>query len=236
MSRVIAWIGAAFAAVGLVLAAIGGWFYFADRDLAAAGVRTQGTVIQMVSSRDTNGSYTSRPVVEFFDPAGTRHVFMSQVSSSPPNHSTGERVDVLYLPGSPENAVIDSFFERFFAPLVLGGMGALFAVVGGGMLFAWLRHRRIVAWLRSSGLPIQARFVQCYWDTSVRVNGRSPFRVVCQAIHPGTGQLQSFKSDPIWVDLTQQLAGRDVRVFVDPAKSKHYAVDLSTLVDESQMG
>jgi len=236
MSKVIAWIGGIFAAIGLALAAISGWFYFEDRDFAAGGLRAQGTVIEMSSIRDTNGSYSSRPVVEFFDAGGTRHVFTSSVSSSPPSHATGDRVDVIYAPEAPETAVIDDFFERSFIPLMFVGMGAVFAVIGGGMLFAWLRRRRIVARLRASGIPIQAKFVECYLDTSVRVNGRSPIRVVCQAVHPGTGKLQSFKSDPIWVDLTGQLAGRDVRVLVDPAMPKHYVVDLSTLVDESEMG
>lgn len=66
MSKVIVWIGGVFAPIGLILLAIGGWFYLADRDLVANGVHARGTVIEMASRRDTNGSYTSRPVVEFF--------------------------------------------------------------------------------------------------------------------------------------------------------------------------
>ena len=236
MSKVLAWIGAIFAAIGLVLAAIGGWFYLEDRSVTDGGARTQGTVIAMAGGRDADGDYSARPVVEFFDAGGARHVFTSSISTSPPAYTTGERVDVIYAPGSPDEAIVDGFVDRFLVPLIFGGIGVLFAVVGLAMLFAWLRRQRIVARLRATGVPIQARFVECYHDTSVEMNGRSPFRVVCQATHPGTGKLHSFTSDPIWIDLSAQLAGRDVRVFVDPARPKHHAVDLSGLVDESQMG
>ncbi len=234
MGKVAIWLGAIFTPLGLIFAAVGGWFYLADRDLASSGVRTPGTVIELAGGRDSDGDYSYRPVVEFFDASGTRQVFASSVSSSPPSYSTGERVTVIYRPGAPDDAIIDSFVDRFLLPLMFGGIGAIFAAIGLGMLGAWLRRRRIVARLRASGLPIQARFVECYRDTRIEVNGRSPFRVVCQATHPATGQLQSFESDPIWIDLTERLAGRDVRVFVDPARPRHHAVDLTGLVGESE--
>jgi len=235
MSKVMVWFGAIFGGVGLVFAAIGGWFFLDDRDLAAGGVRTQGTVIELVESRDSDGDYSYRPRVEFFAPDGTRHEFTGRVGSSPPSHSAGETVEVIYAPDRPDRAMIDGFFDRFLVPLVFGGMGSLFAAIGGGVLFALIRRRRIVEQLRTNGLPIQARFVDCYQDTSVKVNGRSPWRVTCQAPHPATGKLQSFRSDAIWVDPSASLAGRDVRVLVDPAKPKRYFVDLAPYLDESAL-
>ena len=44
---------------------------------------------------------------------------------------------------------------------------------------------------------------------SVKVNGRSPYRVTCQANHPATGKLMSFKSDAIWADPSEKLAARE---------------------------
>lgn len=235
MSKVFVWIGAIFLPLGLVFAGLGGWLYLEDRSLAATGARARGTVIEMVSNRDSDGDYTYRPVVEFHDSGGERHAFTGSVGSNPPSRSTGETVDVIYQPWSPENATIDSFFDRFFLPFVFTGLGTLFAGIGGGLLVAWFRRRRIIAQLHASGLPIQAKFVECYQDTSTRVNGRSPWRVTCQATHPATGKLQSFKSDPIWVDPTERMHGRDLRVLVDPARPKHYFVDLSPYLDESAM-
>ena len=154
MGKVFVWVGGIFALVGLIFAGVGGWFYLEDRSLAANGVHAQGTVIDVVSSRDSDGDYTYRPVVEFLDEGGARHEFTGKVGSNPPAHSTGERVDVIYSPWSPTDATIDSFFDRFLFPLVFGSFGAVFAAVGGGLLYAWFRRRKIVAQLIASGVPI----------------------------------------------------------------------------------
>ena len=82
MGKTAAWIGAIFGSVGLVFAAVACWLYLADRSVAAGGVHTQGTVVEMVGSRDSDGSYSSRPVVEFVAADGTRHRFASSVSTS----------------------------------------------------------------------------------------------------------------------------------------------------------
>jgi hypothetical protein len=231
MGKATFWIGGIFAATGLLLAVVGGWLYFEDHKFARTGVRAQGTVIELVGSRGSDGDHSYRPHIEFRDSAGARHHFISRVGSNPPRHLPGERVDVLYEPWSPGNAVIDSFFDRFFLPLMFIGLGTLFAAVGGGLLFFLVRRRRIVAQLRSTGLPIQAQFVECYLDTSIRVNGRSPWRVICQATHPTTGKLETFRSDAVWTDPTGQVVGRALRVLVDPARPKRHFVDLSFLDD-----
>ena len=236
MGRVLVWIGGVFAALGVAFLAGAGWSYLADRSFAAAGAHAQGTVIEMVGGRDSDGDYSYKPVVEFRDADGRRHVFTSNVSSSPPQHAAGERVQVIYAPATPDEAVIDSFLDRFLLPLILGGLGTVFAAIGFGLLFARLRGRRIAAELRASGLPIQAKVVECYCDTSVRVNGRSPWRVVCQATHPATGKLQSFKSEAIWIDPRAQLAGKDVRVLVDPARPTRHLIDLSPYFGEDDLG
>jgi hypothetical protein len=235
MGRVWIWVGGVFAAIGLLFVAIAAWLYLNDRSFAAGGERAPGVVIEMAGSGGSDG-YSYRPVVEFRDAQGQRHVFTSSVSSNPPRYSRGEAVEVIYAPASPDEAVIDSFLDRFFLPLMFGGLGTLFAAIGLGLLSAWLRGRRIAAQLRASGLPIQARVVECYRDTSVQVNGRSPWRVACQATHPATGKLHSFLSGPVWIDPSAELAGREVRVFVDPARPKRHLVDLSPYFDEDDLG
>ena len=235
MGRVLVWVGGIFGALGLVFVAIAGWAYLNDRSFAETAVHAQGWVVEM---NDTGGSdgYSYTPVIEFRDADGTLHRFASGVSSNPPRYSIGESVEVLYQPGAPDEAVIDEFLDRFLLPAIFGGLGTLFAAIGGGLLFFVIRGRRIAAQLRATGVPIQAKVTDIYLDTSMRVNGRSPWRVACQATHPGTGKLHSFKSEPVWVDLSDQLSGREVRVLVDPARPARHLVDLSPYVDESQTG
>ena len=234
MSKAMVWVGGFFFAFGLLFAGIGGWNLLSDQKLADTGTVAQGTVVAMSSSRDSDGGTTYRPTVEFFDKNGTRHEFTSSVSSNPPSFSRGEKVEVIYDPTAPGKAIIDSFSTRYLLPLIFGGMGSLFALVGAGLVFAFFRRRRVIDQLKRTGIPIEAKFVECYRDTSTRINGRSPYRVVGQATHPATGRLQSFKSEPIWLDLSEQLTGKTIKVLVDPVRAKRHYVDLTEWVDEDQ--
>lgn len=234
MSKAFNWIGGIFLLFGLVFAGVGAGIYWKDRDLAATGDRAQGTVVELEWRRDSDGDVTYRPVVEFRDAGGARHRFTSSVGSNPAAFSRGEEVEVIYDAWSPSDAMIDSFTTRYLLPLAFGGFGLVFGGIGGGMLVAVIRRKRIIADLKQRGLPIEAEVIDCYHDTSTKINGRSPYRVVAQATHPGTGQLQSFKSDPIWLDLSSQLDGKNVRVLVDMQRPKRYWVDLTEYVPEDE--
>lgn len=236
MGRVLVWIGGIFATLGVVFVVGAGLVYFKDRSFAESGTRAEGTVVEMIASRDSDGDYTYKPMVQFRDAEGLSHVFTSSVSSSPPQYSTGEAVTVIYAPTSPDRAVIDSFVDRFLMPLIFGGVGTVFAAIGFGLLLARLRRRQIDAQLRASGLPIQAKVTECYHDTSVQVNGRSPWRVVCQAPHPIDGKVHSFTSAAVWVDPGPTLAGKEVRVLVDPARPARHLVDLTPYFGEDELG
>ena len=234
MGKVALWIGGVFLPFGLVFAGIGGWFIWSDLSLASAGGRASGTVIAIDSYRDSDGDTMHRPVVEFFDTKGTRHQFSSAMSSSSPDYEQGETVDVIYDPDAPGQAKIDSFFERFLFPGIFGLFGAVFAGVGAGFLIGFIRRKQTIAQLLRNGIPIQAEFQQCYRDTSTKVNGRSPYRVVAQGLHPTTGKLATYKSEPIWLDLSDQLTDGHVKVLVDPQHPKKHYVDLSEWVDRDQ--
>jgi hypothetical protein len=45
-------------------------------------------------------------------------------------YTIGEKVWVVYKIDQPETARIDSFFERWLIPLLIGGIGATFTAVG----------------------------------------------------------------------------------------------------------
>lgn len=234
MGKAFVWVGGIFMAVGLVFMAVGGIFFVKNQALADGGAHAPGTVIEMARSTDSDGDVTYRPVVEFFDADGTRHEFASSFSSNPPSYSRGQKVEVVYDPEAPVRAMIDGTFERWI-PLIIGGFGAPFALIGAGLLYVHFRRRKTIERLRQSGMPIEAEFVECYRDRRVKVNGRSPWRVSCQAIHPATGKLQSFLSDPVWVDPSSEIGRQPIRVLIDPARPKDHYVDLSPWVDRSEM-
>lgn len=95
-------------------------------------LKTEGEVI---------GVPGGTPRVVFVDNDGREHVVDGTVSSEPPSYEIGEKVGVLYDPARPDEAIIDSFLERYFVVLMLGGMGGLFTLIGGGTVLAAVRSR-----------------------------------------------------------------------------------------------
>ena len=103
---------------------------------------TPGRVVDMVvrpswdNERRISTDYYY-PVVEFYLPGEVRQTVQLSEGSSPPSFQTGESVTVLYDPGHPLNARIDSVSSTvlmWILPGITGFMGVAF--LGAG-LFAW---------------------------------------------------------------------------------------------------
>lgn len=231
MPKSMLWAGLLFGILGL--GALGGafWFWSDNQSIVDGGIRTQGVVVDLEYRRDDDGSGTYAPVVEFRDEENSPHRHHSTYSSNPPAYDRGETVSIIYTPGNPERALIDDFWGRWGAILAMAILGAAFGATGFGIVYFALRRRRIVARLKRHGVALDAAFLNCYRDTSLTVGGRNPWRVEAQARHPFTGKDAVFLSDHIWVDLTDRLQGRDVRVLVDPTDPAHHFVDLSDHIE-----
>ncbi|NVE95081.1 DUF3592 domain-containing protein [Altererythrobacter lutimaris] len=234
MSKSLAKFGLFFAAFGMVFVSIAGFFVFRDYQVATNGLRAQGEVIALERSYDSDGDATYAPVFTFTDVRGTRHEVTGSVKSSPAAFSRGEQVEVIYDPAKPGKAIIDSFSQRYLFPLVFGGIGGVFALIGGWFVIGYQRRKATIESLKQRGMRIEAKVKRCYRDTSVTINGRSPYKVTAQATHPATGKLASFTSDAIWVDLSDQLQGGTVPVLVDPAKPRVHWIDLTEWVHETE--
>ncbi len=68
------------------------------------------------------------------------------------------------------------------------------------------------------------------YDTSLVVNGRSPFRIRGQWHDEGAKVVRLFDSDAIWYDPIEFVKpGDEIAVYYDRAKPGRYVVDLSAL-------
>jgi len=109
-------------------------------DIARAD-RADGTVVALIGEQGSDGGTVYYPRVRYVTRSGNPMEFTGSVGSSPPAFDVGEIVGVLYDPAAPEAARIDSFFQLWLAPLILGGIGLMLAAVGGGAALAVLRAR-----------------------------------------------------------------------------------------------
>lgn len=101
----------------------------------------EGTVIELVpSGRGSSPRYRAR--VEFTTAAGTEVRFLSSVSSNPPPAQVGEHVDIRYDADNPRDAQINTYWQVWFLPTLLGIVGAPFLLAGAGFAIASRARRK----------------------------------------------------------------------------------------------
>lgn len=108
------------------------------------------------------------------------------------------------------------FFTLFGLPFLLLGIGFLRRDHG---------ERYTETWLRENGSQIYADFVAVQFNTSVRVNGRCPLVIQCQAVNPADGKVYLFESKNFWFDPEPFLQDRPkIPVLVDRNDYHRYLV------------
>lgn len=94
-------------------------------------IAADGVVIALEerwSSADGDSTYFPRVAFETQD--RRRFEFTGDTGSQPAAFDVGEPVRVLFDPARPEMARIDSFFQLWLLPLILGGLGTVFSAFG----------------------------------------------------------------------------------------------------------
>ncbi len=223
----------AFSALGIVLLTVALYLVHSTQTFLEEASTANGTVIELVRKKSSD-SNTYAPVVRFVTDTGESIEFTSDTSSNPPSYSEGESVRVLYRPAAPHAARIDGFFSLWLGPIIAGGLGAIFVLIGGALLLSPMFAARKQADLRQRGTRIVTTFQSVEQNTSLTVNGRHPFRVVTQWTNPATSQIHVFESENLWFDPTAHINARDIGVYIERGNPKRYFVDLSFLPQLAQ--
>ena len=93
--------------------------------------RTSGAVIEMRQQTDKDsGSVSYAPTFRFQDATGAQHTVSSSFYSSPPEFHVGDSVTVLYRGDDPQTARIDSYWQVWGLPSLLGIIGSIELPVG----------------------------------------------------------------------------------------------------------
>jgi hypothetical protein len=108
-------------------------------------------------------------------------------------------------------------------------MGLIFCSFGVVAAIWKALNARKNYWLKQNGRRIQAEFTGVELNTSVRVNGSSPYRLVCEWLDPATNKMHVFHSANIWFDPTNYVSGKTLDVLLDPENPHRYLVETSFL-------
>lgn len=126
-------VGGIFMGVGCLLLAIAAWLGVSHYQFAQRAIPIQGIVLRYSSyeSRSDDGPYTTMYTPTYqYSFEGKTYTYQSSTSSSSREYEVNEKVDVLVDPQQPKEILIDSFWERWFVVILLGGMGTIFTGMG----------------------------------------------------------------------------------------------------------
>jgi hypothetical protein len=98
--------------------------YFALNHFTTNAIRVHGAVIEL--RQDDGGDYA--PVVEF-SIDGSAKQLVGKITSSNPAYSVGDAVEVLVNPDNHNEAVIDTFKERWLIPVIIGCVSVFFVML-----------------------------------------------------------------------------------------------------------
>lgn len=218
-----------FTAIGVALLVAAFYAYHDTKNFLEGALTADGVVTELVRSRSSDSnSYLYRPVVEFYADDGALIEITSSIGSSPPSYAVGEEVTVVYHADRPHKARIDSFLSLYGLQLILAVMGSIFFLVGFTMIFFSRRRSAQVEYLKQNGSPVQAQVQSVERNTSLRVNGRSPYKIYAQWQNPYNGELHVFESENIWFNPEEYLQDQVTVLINERDPGKHY-MDISFL-------
>jgi hypothetical protein len=206
-------------------------FWNKTRSFLARAHQASGTVVELIETRDNEGSSMWKPVVAFTDDNGHKTRFTDSVSSRPAAYDVGEAVTVLYLPGKAGEAHIKGFSSLWLGATILGGLGVIFTGIGAGIVFATRAGEKKKHYLMAYGNAIETEVQGVDRNTGVEINGQNPWRISSQWLDPKTNMVRIFHSENLWFDPSGFMKRKKVTVLLDPNNPKRYHMDISFLPD-----
>ncbi|EMQ4857273.1 DUF3592 domain-containing protein [Morganella morganii] len=216
-----------FAVTGLLLLTGGSYLYLSGYSQEKNGIVTSGEIIDLSVHRSDNGiSYC--PVVKYTN-GQDAYVMESSYCSSGYRNASGDNIEVIYPPGIPADAVIRSFGGLYGGAVILLGMGVIFALVGMLPLIIMYRRGKSAQRLLREGIPVKAGITGTEMNTTISINGRSPYRIVAQVHNSAENTVKRYYSRNIEFDPAPFIHQEFVTVYVDTKNPDNYFMDISFL-------
>lgn len=209
-----------FFLVGLLLVGIGVVWIINSVKISDEAITTNATITEIDSYRDSDGD-RHHSVYVSYEAEGKVYdnVRLGEYNSS---MYEGKVIEVKYLkdnPGKPYSSL-------WMGPIMLMFMGAVFGAVGGFPLVAAIGNGKKQKKLMANGKCLQAKVESIDLNRSYKVNGRSPYILICTYGDEFADVIYRFKSGNIWRDPSISTpVGSIIDVYVDPQDYSKYYVD-----------
>lgn len=212
--------------IGVMLLVLAGFFAYKTHSFESTALHAVGKITDLRYSKSNDSSAVWYPEVTFIDDNGETVTFESSVGSSSYRNSLGDIVEVLYQSDDVKNAKINDMTGLYLGPIICAIFG--FALLFFGTLLSYLfnkgsKHSKLM----QSGKPLTAKVLGVELNESLNINGRSPWRIVCQWLDPQTNQVHVFNSGNFFYDPAPFISDENITVYVAHDNYKKYYVDTS---------
>lgn len=126
-------VGTIFMSLGGIMLVVVVYLGVSNYQFSQRAILVKGKVIDYdtYQSRNDNGGSTTMYTPTFqYKFKGKTYTYKSSTSSSSQDYEIDETVDVLVDPEEPQEILIDTFWEKWFLPILLGFMGLMFSGMG----------------------------------------------------------------------------------------------------------
>jgi len=222
-----------FLAVGILLLCIGASTLSSRFHFKQTAVTANGRVIRLQTGSSRHGT-VYYPVVQFVTPDEQEITVKGSTGSRPAAYHVDESVEVLYDPDDPHHAYINTFMEFWGSPIILSGLGAVFAAIPSGIFLSQVRRRNRAQWLKQNGRRIATQFQNVERVTNVHVGQDHPYRIVSHWQDPVSNRHYVFYSYNLWRDpspLIYNRPDRSIDVWIEPNNPDRYWLDTDFLGD-----
>ena len=215
-------VGTVFVAIGFIL--FGSVFNYNNK------IETTGIITEIWSSRDSDNNRNHKVYVSYVAEGNEYESTLNGYSSS---FYEGKKIEIYYDKDNPNKIGMKSLDLLF---LILPGIGLIFLVIGGTGIFIKINRRNLGKRLKENGELIYADYVETIINISYSVNGRHPYKIICEWTNPLDGEEYTFKSKNIWSNPEDIIEERNIKqfpVYIDKNNKKKYFVNIDILTELS---
>ncbi len=215
-------VGTVFVAIGIIL--FGSVFNYTNK------IETTGIITEIWSSRDSDNNRNHKVYVSYVAEGNEYESTLNGYSSS---FYEGKEIEIYYDKDNPNKIGMKSLDLLF---LLFPGLGLISLIIGVTGISSKARGKKSEKRLKENGELIYADYVETIINISYSVNGRHPYKIICEWTNPLDGEEYTFKSKNIWSNPEDIIEERNIKqfpVYIDKNNKKKYFVDIDILTELS---
>ena len=204
--------------ISVILIVVGLILYDNSQKFEKRGVKTDAVIVRMEKERDSDGDYQHIVYVRYIVDGREYTTRLGTYTSS---MYVGKTVPIFYMPNNPSDIMYGKLTK--FTVIVFFGMGGVIFIIGVIALFRTFPAAGRLGRLKASGRCVEATVVDFSYSRNTRIMEKYPATLVCMDSENNEYKVKFLIRNPFGYGI-----GGRVKVYVDNANPKKYAVDLES--------